>query len=514
MPDWRPDERLGDPLAVPGGGDLARAAPSPPPRRARAESVTSTAAAITSCSAWLIRSAATCTGSAVSSARIAISVGPASESMPITALEQPLGRGDPDVAGAGDHGGARALLGAVGEHRHRLGAAHGVDLVDAEQRARGEDERVRQPAELGLGGRGDRERGHARLLGGHHVHDHAGGVDGPAARHVQPDPLDRHPPLGDRAARHDLGGDVGAPLVAVDQAGAADRLLQGRAHPRVELGQRVARSPRRAPGWTPARRRRTAAVSSRTAAAPRWRTSSQIGRTFSRAASTSSSARGSTSRRSPGRDPRRSIREITPPVYGPRPPVPASSGMWDGRVEAPVSRPGAFTIVDHEMIAPSRVAPATLAAVGKAKSKGGQGTPATVALTKAEGRLHPPPLRARPERPGLRRGGGRRARRAVRADLQDARGRGRERARGRGGAGRRASSTSRRSPPRCGGKRAALADAGQGGAGHRLRGRRHQPARAAQDACRPWSTSPRSASRRSTSPRAGAACRSRPPPPS
>ncbi|CAM5647361.1 hypothetical protein SCYAM73S_03921 [Streptomyces cyaneofuscatus] len=41
-----------------------------------AESVTRTAAASGSCSAWLIRSAATCTGSAVASARIAISVGP------------------------------------------------------------------------------------------------------------------------------------------------------------------------------------------------------------------------------------------------------------------------------------------------------------------------------------------------------------------------------------------------------------------------------------------------------
>jgi hypothetical protein len=44
--------------------------------------VTSTEAASGSCSAWLIRSAATCTGSAVASARIAISVGPASASMP------------------------------------------------------------------------------------------------------------------------------------------------------------------------------------------------------------------------------------------------------------------------------------------------------------------------------------------------------------------------------------------------------------------------------------------------
>lgn len=48
-----------------------------------AESVTRTAAASGSCSAWLIRSAATCTGSAVESARTAISVEPASVSMPI-----------------------------------------------------------------------------------------------------------------------------------------------------------------------------------------------------------------------------------------------------------------------------------------------------------------------------------------------------------------------------------------------------------------------------------------------
>ena len=46
------------------------------------ESVTRTAAASGSCSAWLTRSAATYDASAVSSARIAISVGPASESMP------------------------------------------------------------------------------------------------------------------------------------------------------------------------------------------------------------------------------------------------------------------------------------------------------------------------------------------------------------------------------------------------------------------------------------------------
>ena len=45
--------------------------------------VTKTAAAMTSCSAWLIRSAATSAAIALSSAKIAISVGPASESIPI-----------------------------------------------------------------------------------------------------------------------------------------------------------------------------------------------------------------------------------------------------------------------------------------------------------------------------------------------------------------------------------------------------------------------------------------------
>jgi hypothetical protein len=52
--------------------------------------VTSTEAAIGSCSAWLIRSAATKRGSAVSSAITMISVGPASESIPITPLSSRL----------------------------------------------------------------------------------------------------------------------------------------------------------------------------------------------------------------------------------------------------------------------------------------------------------------------------------------------------------------------------------------------------------------------------------------
>ena len=72
-----------DPLGVLGLSHLALELDHAPPRRGR-RAVTRTLAAIGSCSAWLIRSAATYAGSAVSSARIAISVGPASESMPTT----------------------------------------------------------------------------------------------------------------------------------------------------------------------------------------------------------------------------------------------------------------------------------------------------------------------------------------------------------------------------------------------------------------------------------------------
>ena len=43
-------------------------------------------------------------------------------------------------------------LGAVGEHRDRLGAADRVHLVDAEQRAGGQDQRVRQAAYSRCGG--------------------------------------------------------------------------------------------------------------------------------------------------------------------------------------------------------------------------------------------------------------------------------------------------------------------------------------------------------------------------
>ena len=93
---------------------------------------------------------------AESSARMPISVGPASASMPTTPLHQTLGRRDVDVAGPGhdvdrlDHSPFSGT--AVGEHRDRLGAADRVDLVDAEQRARGQHGGVRQAAEVAVCG--------------------------------------------------------------------------------------------------------------------------------------------------------------------------------------------------------------------------------------------------------------------------------------------------------------------------------------------------------------------------
>ena len=81
------------------------------------------------------------------------------------ALEQPLGGDGVDVAGPGDQVDPAAGSGAVGEHRDRLGAADGVHLVDPEQRAGGQDRRVRQPAVLPLRRRGERDRARRRRPG-------------------------------------------------------------------------------------------------------------------------------------------------------------------------------------------------------------------------------------------------------------------------------------------------------------------------------------------------------------
>ena len=125
---------------------------------------------------------------------------------------------------------------AVGEHRDAWAppTAYTSSTPSRAQAAR-IVRRVRQPADSpSAAGEATASDADAGLLRGHDVHDHAGRVDGQAAGHVQADPLDRHPALGDRAAGDDLGRDVGAALVAVDQPGAPDGLLQRGAHGRVE----------------------------------------------------------------------------------------------------------------------------------------------------------------------------------------------------------------------------------------------------------------------------------------
>ena len=208
------------------------------------ESVTSTDAAFGSCSAWRDEVGGDVHGVGgvvgedgdLGGARLGVDAD--------QPAEQALGGGEVDVARAGDHV-DRLQLGpvgvgaAVGEQRDRLGPARGPHLVDAQQGGGGEDRRVREAAVLGLRRRHQHQRRDARLLRGHDVHHHAGRVDRQPARGVEPDPAHRHEPLGDRAARHDLRGDVDAPLVGVDLAGPLDRGLQRGAHGRVERGQRA-----------------------------------------------------------------------------------------------------------------------------------------------------------------------------------------------------------------------------------------------------------------------------------
>ena len=156
---------------------------------------------------------------------------------------------------------------------------------------------MRQAAELGLRRAGDHQRLHAGGLRGHHVHHHAGRVDGVAAGHVEPDPLDGHPALGDGRAR--------APASWWCRCGAGRRAPRGRARsrPRARRGRRGRVRPARASssaagtrtcaGRTPS----NDSPYSRAASAPRSATASTIGRTFGTTASTSTPPRGSAARK-------------------------------------------------------------------------------------------------------------------------------------------------------------------------------------------------------------------------
>ena len=160
-----------------------------------------------------------------------------------------LGGGHVDVARPGDHvdrlaqpqrvGGSGLARRPVGEHGHRLGAADGVHLLDAQHAADGQDRRVHESAGVLPRRAGQRDRLHAGHLGGHGVHDHRRGVGGQAARHVQSDPADRDPPL----AHHPAGDDPrllpGGHLRPVPGAVVGDRELEGLAQLGVEGSGRL-----------------------------------------------------------------------------------------------------------------------------------------------------------------------------------------------------------------------------------------------------------------------------------
>ena len=95
---------------------------------------------------------------------------------------------------------------------------------------------MRQPVEVHLWRRGDRDGGDPGDLGGDHVHDHARGEGGETTGHVQTDPTDRDHPLGDDSTRRQLdrGGRL-AELGGTDPAATVDGHLEGGPDLGVEL---------------------------------------------------------------------------------------------------------------------------------------------------------------------------------------------------------------------------------------------------------------------------------------
>ena len=156
------------------------------------------------------------------------------------ALEQALGRGDVDVARAGDQAHRLAVDGSApssSRSRRRTPPPPGRRRRRRPRRRPSRAQAARtvgcgQPPWSRCGGLATARIGTPASLGGHDVHDDAAGVDGKAAGHVEADPVDRHPALGDGAAVGDVGRRVGAALVLVDEPGPPDRLLERRRAPR------------------------------------------------------------------------------------------------------------------------------------------------------------------------------------------------------------------------------------------------------------------------------------------
>jgi hypothetical protein len=146
------------------------------------------------------------------------------------ALESALGCGDIDVAWPGDelHRLAPATIrtiDSVGQHGYCLRTANRVHLIDAKQRARGKDGRVRPPIVVALSRRHHCKRSHPSHHRRNNIHDDAAGIDGSSTRHIEPHALDRQPAFGHRATRHDCGHDIHSALIGVHRACTCDRLL-------------------------------------------------------------------------------------------------------------------------------------------------------------------------------------------------------------------------------------------------------------------------------------------------
>jgi Lon protease-like protein len=145
---------------------------------------------------------------------------------PDAALEESLRRRDVDVPRPSHeiHGLARAST--VREHRDRLRATDGVDLVDTKQRARRENAWVWQTAVLLLRWAGNGKAADAGGLRGYDVHDDAARIDGSATRHIETHAAYRHPAFGHRAAGNDLCCGVSASLICMNVPRPADRFLE------------------------------------------------------------------------------------------------------------------------------------------------------------------------------------------------------------------------------------------------------------------------------------------------
>ena len=142
------------------------------------------------------------------------------------AEDQPLGGGDIGVAGAHDLVDRRDGLGAVGERGDGLGPAHAIDLGDPGDLRGGHHRRV-EPAVRRRHDHGDAlHAGDARR---DRVHQHGTRISGGAARHVEPDRVERAP----------AGPEPDAGFVPVVEVGRHQAAVEG-LDPFRRLHQRVA----------------------------------------------------------------------------------------------------------------------------------------------------------------------------------------------------------------------------------------------------------------------------------